>query len=60
MKSRHHLEAILIVSALPPDGARNSRGLKKSIEKHFVLILFHPSTAVRTIWWWRWNYYDGF
>jgi hypothetical protein len=37
IKSHNHLEAIIIVPALPPDGARNSRGVKK-IEKHWIFM----------------------
>jgi hypothetical protein len=48
MKSRHNLKTIGVVTASPPDGAHNSRGVKKyrKIEKIIVvLILFHPSTV---------------
>jgi hypothetical protein len=34
MKNRHHLKVIVIVPTSPPDGTHNSRGVKKSIEKH--------------------------
>jgi hypothetical protein len=62
MKSRHSLKTIVVVTAPPLDGERNSRGVRKyrKVEKSIVvLILFHPSTVVRAISWQRWNYYVG-
>jgi hypothetical protein len=59
MKNRHHLKAIVKVPTSPPYDEHNSRGVKKSIEKHCCTHTFHPTTVVRTISWRHGNYYIG-
>jgi hypothetical protein len=42
MKSCHDLKTIVVVPALPPDGRRNSKGVKKYIEKLCCTHTFSP------------------
>jgi hypothetical protein len=46
MKSRHHLEAIVIIPAPLPDVACNCRGVRKYREALLDSFFFHPSTVL--------------
>jgi hypothetical protein len=56
MKSHQNLKTIVIV---PVPWPRKSKGVK-TYRKALFYSYFSTSTVVRTIWWWHWNYYDGF